>query len=172
MMEKKLRNLIKDHVRSERGPCLLTSKLPLNAHAGVGHVFDYKGKKLVSKCSETSSGKRILEFRITSFRGLSIGAIHYYCTAESPMFYEFADSPGWTYGVLTHNLDIPREAKPMTFHITRILSQEEIDDDPQRWAGYDPGDKVIAFESEEEILEIIEQLRPAFGDDWEIEIIS
>lgn len=162
-----LKNTIEKHIKWLQGPNLTKADLPLDPNIGIGYEFTKDGERLKTSFEpDLKYGKRILKFRISTYRGISWDAVHYYCRAESYVDYEMIDKPGWSTGMSHFPEGFPEDSKDMKFELVRELSQEEIDENPERWSHYDAGDKVIAFDSEDEIMEIIQKLKPAFGKGW------
>lgn len=162
-----LRETIEKHVKWLKGPNLAKAILPLDANVGMGYEFIHNNERLkTSYTPRLKDGKRVLLFRINSFKGVSWDAIHYYCTVESYVNYDITDKPGWSRGIFDFPEGFPEDSKDMKFELVRELTQKEIDENPERWRSCEVGDKVIAFETKEEILKIIEKLKPAFGEGW------
>ena len=116
---------------------------------------------------------------ISSFRGISIGAIHYYGKLKADGI-KFVDGEGnGHFGYLGESVrNWPKEKQDLydsSYHIeiVRPVTQEEIDKDPMRWDGYCAGWETNGFESIEEIKKIAQKVFKArFPEGWEGLIID
>lgn len=103
-----------------------------------------------------------VKIEITSFRGISIGAIHYYANicVNQPDICKVENGQTLSCGGY-----ICEEWKNMPNSITdnyggfwhidvrRPLTQAEIEADPNRWRSYSPNDFTSSFESKKEAIE-------------------
>lgn len=138
---------------------------------GLGLTFrDNKGVeyKTVGKIPQT------LQFDVSSFRGLSIGAIHYY---GSIRLYEpeliFIDEDGKP---TKHSISgsfskyKPIQARGLTIKINRFITSEELEDE-NRWRGYHENSLVDGFETEEELWKYgISLIKKRFKGNWMIDV--
>ena len=172
MNTKDTRAFLEKHYRRTGGANLNKEKYPIPASLGTGFRIQYEDKWLKTVFPPfLDTGKRELKFRISSYRGISIGAVHYYCTAVSYIENEVEGRPGYCIGLSPLDRTIPEENKTLRFELIRPLTAEEIKDDPERWSYFDEGDSVIAFEDKEDILEIIEQFKQILKEDeWIVRI--
>lgn len=107
---------------------------------------------------------RNIILEISSFRGICADAVHYYGTI-------MADginicSKGESGHIVSHSgylgeefKNLPKEKQDSyhgqyKIHVARILTEEEYNNDPNRWEFYYPGCKVTAFDSVSEIEKI------------------
>lgn len=69
-------------------------------------------------------------------------------------------------------IEIPNEYQTIKGEFVRPLTQKEIDKQPKRWGNwYQVGDLVTAFESLEEIENLIKSLKKKFSSkEWKVEI--
>ncbi len=118
-----------------------------------------------------------VRIRISSFRGVSPGAVHYYATIIGDgvqlcseqgngriRIHGGAISEEW---VNIHSKD-PRYVPEIRMEVVRPLTQKEIDDDLQRWEHYDEGDMVMAFYTPDEALKAAMDIVAArFTGEWE-----
>lgn len=174
MTNKEIKNLLDNHYKRIEGANLKRETFPIPASLGTGFRIQYEDKWLKTVFPPfLDTGKRELKFRISSYRGISIGAIHYYCTAESYLDKEVEGQPGYCIRLSPLDRSIPEENRTLKFELVRPLTAKEIEDDPERWRSYDEGDSVIAFEDKEDILEIIEQFKQILKEDeWIVRIVD
>lgn len=122
----------------------------------------------------------VATIRVSTFRGVSMGAIHYYGRIE-------ATAPeitciGSRGEKCTIGGYICEEWKKMSdeekkfvgeryeIELVRPVTQNEIDEDPDRWYGYDAGDKTNGFYSKEEIFSLAKKIIEYRFPGWEIEL--
>nr|WP_302693243.1 hypothetical protein [uncultured Prevotella sp.] len=101
--------------------------------------------------------KRLINIEISSFYGLCGGAIHYYATLYINVANVCDNSSvsGYLGGI-----EIPNEYQTIKGEFVRPLTLKEIDEQPRRWDfPYQEGDLVNAFESLEEIENLIKKLK-------------
>ena len=126
--------------------------------------------KLNIKCK--INNPRNVCIRITTFRGISWNAIHYYGTI-------IADGVNWIdeYGSylggyiskwFSENKNDLYESK-YDIHLLRELTQEEIDKDPDRWNFYEAGDMVSSFNTIKEIEDLAIEVAKIRFPGWNIE---
>lgn len=113
---------------------------------------------------------RIAIINIRSFYGLCGGATHYYADFCIDVNNVCGNScvDGYLGGI-----EIPNEYKTIKGDFVRPLTQKEKDEQPDRQdCQYQVGDLVNAFESLEEIEELIKNFKEKFSTkEWEIDII-
>lgn len=129
---------------------------------------------------------RKVRIEITSYRGISWDAVHYYAAIDADgidrIRYEDYDGTGTKRpvaisGYLGEEFNrLPREKRDIwggNYHIevARPVTEADIAKDPHRWEHYTPGDLTNAFNSAEEAEETARAIVFArFGDGWELEI--
>lgn len=117
---------------------------------------------------------------ITSWRGISINAIHYYgeIVAMGPYLSktdEHGDSlcvGGFIcdeWGAMSRN-DRKFVNEDYRIEVVRPLSQNEIDEDPERWRGYIEGCSVNSFCSLDDVISISKKIIRARFPGWTMEI--
>ena len=121
-----------------------------------------------------------IKIRITSFQGISPGAIHYYAEIVADGIYLCKEENGIISSVSGYICEeykqMPKEKKdPISslyfIEAERDVTQEMIDDDPDRWHGYRAGYKTNAFNTIKEAEEIATRIAKArFQGAWTIEI--
>ena len=123
-------------------------KLPLDLFLKHdGYEFDFKDRKYTLQISNTKENPRdTLKLKITSFRGISIGATHYYGDLALPFISIFIT--GTNRSIMGAGVpNLPREIE-----LQRILTEEEISNNPDRYLGYSTGEAVKAFNSIDDII--------------------
>lgn len=142
----------------------ITGVIPQNI--GEGFQFDLSDKTYTTMGSYTKDKKRLMNIEISSFCG---GAIHYYAKLYIKVSNVCGNSSvsGYLGGI-----EIPNEYQTIKGEFVRPLTQKEIDKQPDRWGyWYQVGDLVNAFESLEEIENLIKNLKKKFSSkEWKVEI--
>lgn len=136
---------------------------------GEGFQFKLDDKIYTTTGSYTKDRKRLINIEISSFCGLCGGAIHYYATLYIKVnnVCDNSSVSGYLGGI-----EIPNEYQTIKGEFVRPLTQKEIDNQPNRWDfGYEVGDLVNAFESIEEIENLIKKFKKKFSSkEWKVEI--
>lgn len=112
--------------------------------------------------------KRRATLDITTFRGVSFNAIHYYGKIEiQGVNMECDGEPGHSRMVFDDN--IPLAHYIYYLELTRPLSKKEIDEDPERWGDYyNEGDLTNCFEAIGDVVALAKEIfRLRFTGDWE-----
>lgn len=156
------------YLRIEKGYDIskITGAIPQNI--GEGFQFNLFGKTYTTMGSYTKDKKRLMNIEISSFCGLCGGAIHYYAKLHINVSNVCDNSSvdGYLGGI-----EIPNEYQTIKGDFVRQLTQKEKDEQPDRWAGYQVGDLVNAFESLKEIESLIKNLKKKFSSkEWKVEI--
>ena len=157
------------YLRIEKGFDIskITGTIPQNI--GEGYQFNLSGKQYTTIGSYTKDKKRLLNIEISSFCGLCGGAIHYYAKLYIKVSNVCGNSSvsGYLGGI-----EIPNEYQTIKGEFVRSLTQKEKDENPNRWdISYQVGDLVNAFESLEEIENLIKELKKKFSSkEWKVEI--
>ena len=145
----------------------ITGVIPQNI--GEGFQFNLSGKIYTTMGSYTTDGKRLMNIEIRSFCGLCGGAIHYYATLYIDVNNVCGNNSvkGYLGGI-----EIPNKYKTIKGEFVRPLTQKEKDKQPDRWGyGYQVGDLVNAFESLQEIENLIKNLKKKFSSkEWKVVI--
>lgn len=138
---------------------------PFDSNQGVGVEFEFDGEILKA---DFSGKKRKVVLTITSWVGISGGAIHVYGTLnpEDLYFYKKGNkNRSWSSSAQP---EITRGAK---IHVRRPLPQEEIDEDKRRYEYYDAGDYITGFMSVNKLIEAAKKIfKEKFVGDWEFKI--
>ncbi len=120
-----------------------------------------------------SNSKRRATLDITTYRGVSFNAIHYYGKIEiQGVNMECDGAPGHSRMVFDDN--IPLAHYIYHLELTRPISQKEIDEDPERWGDYyNEGDLTNCFETIEDVVALAKEVfRLRFAGDWEFYVES
>lgn len=119
---------------------------------------------------EKKSKTRGVKLEITSFRGISLGAMHYYGNLIADgIDFLCLDKANTT----TSNWEI-QKINPLyrwryEFELKRPVTQQEIEQDSDRWNHYAPGDFTTSFDTKEEIIALAKQcFRMRFAGAWEL----
>ena len=124
--------------------------------------------------------KPVVRIEITSWRGISIGAVHWYANirADAPNICS-KDENG---RVTSHCGYISEEWKQMPKEITdmiggeyrievqRPVTQADFDKDPDRWEGYEIGWSTDAFDTKTEAFNTAKKIAEYRFPGWEIEL--
>lgn len=111
---------------------------------------------------------------ISSFRGVSIGAIHYYATIDvQGVNMVYKDNPSCSTMDFECQRQYPLSAYIYRLRLLRPLTEKEILEDREferygRFYGFKPGDLSQSWQSEEEIVEFAKEVFKArFQGQWE-----
>lgn len=108
---------------------------------------------------------------VTTFRGISFNAIHYYGKIEiQGVNMEVDGEPGHSRMVFDDNTPLAHYIYCLT--LKRPLSKEEIGEDPDRWGDYyNEGDLTNCFETIEDIISLAKEVfRLRFSGEWEFHV--
>lgn len=126
---------------------------------------------------------RTVKIEITTYRGISIGAEHYYASIIADGINicskEIRDNKEC---VIRHGGYICEEYSNAlkensiwkgiySIDVLRTVTQEMIDANPTRWEHYEAGDKTNAFDTKESVIEVAKKITAArFSKDWVVKI--
>ena len=160
---------INRYLRIEKGFDISKIDELIPQNIGEGFQLNLSGKIYTTTGRYTKDEKRIVNIDIRSFCGLCGGAIHYYATLYINVANVCDNSSvsGYLGGI-----EIPNEYQTIKGEFVRPLTQKEKDNQPDRWGfGYKVGDLVNAFESLQEIENLIKKLKKKFSSkEWKVEI--
>ena len=167
----KKHNITPDNIRDYMNNYESDFPLVIDDKAGL----DYKDEKTRaiphnSCIYQKKSKTRCVKLEITSFRGISWNAIHYYgkLVADGIEF-QCLDNPRTT----TSNWDA-KKINPFyqwryEFDLRRPVTQEEINHDPDRWECYQLGTFTTSFDTKEEIIALAKEcFKMRFTGEWEL----
>lgn len=147
---------------------------PIPSSIGEGHEFMIRDEKYITTShypnADDNNKKRKITANITTYAGMCGGARHYYCKIDSKI-YNVSESGVYSFGYLG-GYKIPQEFTSIEFELGREVTEEMIAEDPARWEYYHPGYMTNAFESKEDIYNLIDFLKAnVFTEDsWEWKI--
>ena len=110
---------------------------------------------------------------ITSWRGISVGAIHYYAKIRifEPNLIYIEDGKECRASIGGYfDRHKPNDAKDIDIEVVRKLTSKEIEDDPERWRGYDVGDLTNCWEDEAELIAMVKKIIRNRFKGWKYEI--
>lgn len=116
------------------------------------------------------SKTRCVKLEITSFRGVSWGAMHYYGKLIADgIDFQCLDNPS----TITSNWEAEKKNPLYQWHydfeLRRPATSEEIERDPDRWYGYGPGQFTASFDTKEEIIALAKEcFKMRFKGEWEL----
>lgn len=119
------------------------------------------------------NSKRRATLDITTFRGVSFNAIHYYGKINiQGVNMEVDGKPGHSRMIFDDNLPLAHYIYYL--ELTRPLTKEEISEDPERWGDYyHEGDLTNCFETIEDVVALAKEVfRLRFTGDWEFYVES
>lgn len=145
---------------------------------GVGIKFMEKSRKTNEPIEYTSVANEdnLITLEITSFTGISIGAVHYYAKIST---YDLSFTCFEDGKLEKHNIcgafKKPKEIEGINIKVRRRLTAKDIKNgtryDKKRWEGYRLGNLVNAFDTEEEALQYaISLIKARFAGDWFIRV--
>lgn len=159
-----------DYLRVEKGFDISEIDGLIPQNIGEGFQFKLSGEIYTTIGSYTKDKKRLVDVEISSFCGLCSGAMHYYAKfcINISCVYNNSSVSGYLGGI-----EIPNEYKTIKGNFVRPLTQKEKNKYPNRWDWfYRAGDLVNAFESLEELEELIKKFKKKFSTkEWKINII-
>ena len=141
-----------------------------NDDCGLDIVLPEKKLHAIKSWGYTkNTQKRRVTLEISTFRGISFNAIHYYGKLNiQGVGMEYDEQPGKSTMLFDDN--IPLGHYSYKLELQRPLTQKEIDEDPKRWdIYYQAGDLTNCFETIEEIIESTKEIfKLRFKGDWEL----
>lgn len=164
-------NITPDNIRDYMNNYDFDSFLEIDDKAGLDFKDEETRAIPHNPCIYQKKTKtRCVKLEITSFRGISLGAMHYYgkLIADGVDF-QCLDNPNTT----TSNWDAenisPLYQWSYYFELRRPITQEEIERDPDRWYGYDPEGFTSSFDTKEEIIALAKEcFKMRFKGEWEL----
>lgn len=140
-------SLTPDNIRDYMCNHAFDSHLVIDDKAGLDYKDDETKAIPHSSCIYQKKSKtRCVKLEISSFRGISCGAIHYYgkLIADGVDF-RLLDNPKITTSNWEAEKKSPLYQWTYQFDLRRPVTKEEIDQDPDRWYCYNPGDFTTSF---------------------------
>lgn len=162
-------NWLKEHICLCDNSTVFDAKFPIPSNYGEGFQFEYNGE-IFETCGKWEGGKRVLDLSVTTFGSYTAEASHYYCRIRLPLSCKSTTRKMWIDGSIVDE-KVPKQFRDVTFDLCKPLTLEEIENDRQgRWIGFDEGDSRNAFYTEEEMLEVINNLTKYFDNGWRFKI--
>lgn len=149
------------------------SDFPLKIDDKAGLDFKDKETKAIPHDSciyQKKSKTRCVKLEITSFRGISWGAIHFYGKMVADgIDFQMLDNPKITTSNWEAKKINPFYQWRYEFDLRRPTTEEEINNDPDRWHGYHPGSFTTSFDTKEEIIALAKEcFKMRFTGKWEL----
>lgn len=167
--ETALQSVLK-HCRVDYGSSTLPDVIPVDF--GVGLKFkDDEGIEYTTLPRERYEAT--IHAKITSWRGISMGAIHYYAKihlSDLSLSYVKHGKPCTSSISGYFDRHKPNDAKSCEIEVVRELTSQEMFDDPQRWDCYHVGDLTNCWESEEELIALVKKIIRNRFKGWKYEI--
>lgn len=164
-------NLTPDNIRDYMNNNESNFPLKIDDKAGLDFKDDETRAIRSSSCIfQKKSKTRCVKLEITSFRGISWGAIHYYgkLIADGIAF-QLLEQPSTTTSNWNARKQNPFYQWKYEFTLCRPLTQEEVNQDPDRWYAYKSGDFASCFDTKEEIIALAKEcFKFRFVGDWEL----
>jgi len=142
-------------------------------NCGLDIVIPEKGLHAVKSWGFRDSNRvRRATLEISTFVGISFGAIHYYGDIViQGVNMEYDEKPGTSTFIYDNNL--PLALYTYKLKLKRPVTKEEIETDPDRWLWYREGSLTNCFETIEEIIELAKQVfKLRFSGSWEFYVES
>ena len=143
-------------------------------NCGLDIVLHDKGLHAVKSWGYSKSNqKRRATIKITTFKGISFNAIHYYGKINiQGVNMERNGKPGNSTMIFDNT--IPLAHYSYELELKRPISQNEIDEDPERWGDYyEANDMTNCFETIEEVVPLAKDVfRLRFAGEWEFYVES
>ena len=149
--------------------------LPEYFNINVGLDFKLKTRpELYAKVNNPRTVKIIL----TTFRGLSWDAVHYYSKIEADGIYIVDPETNYSIGgyICEEYKNLPKEKDAIwswkyEIEVERYITQQELDENPNRWRGYELGWTTNAFYTKEDALaQALKIVEARFSPEWTVEI--
>lgn len=138
---------------------------------GVGVTFTTNGVEYTTFIHKRNEGDpREVYLKTRSWVGISPGAIHSYgkFSVYDPTLRYIEDDKIQTSSI-GGAFKKPDECKSFNIEVMRLLTQEEITEDPQRWEGYDAGCSTNCFYTTEEVIEKAKEIfAKRFVGNWKL----
>ena len=164
-------NITPDNIRDYMSNYKFDSLLEIDDKAGLDYKDEETRAILHNSCIYQKKSKtRCVKLEITSFRGVSWGAMHYYgkLIADGIDFQFIADPKTTTSNWEAEKIS-PLYQWHYEFELRRPATSEEIERDPDRWYGYHPGEFTSSFDTKEEIIALAKEcFKMRFKGEWEL----
>ena len=139
---------------------------------GIGLEFkDGEGIEYTTIGDLNKQSRRDVTLTISSFRGISPGAVHYYGRLSTSGL-SFKNKEGERLNISgSFDKYKPKECLHFTIDLVRILTKEELEKWPDRFVGYRPGYTTNCFNTKQEVMDKGKEVfLKRFKGNWELEI--
>lgn len=164
-------NITSDNIRDYMRNHAFDSLLEIDDKAGLGFKDEETRAIPHNSCIYQKKSKtRCVKLEITSFRGISWDAMHYYGKLIADgIDFQRLDNPKIT----TSNWDAEKISPfyqwKYEFELQRPVTQDEIEQNSDRWEYYSPGDFTQSFDTKEEIIALAKEcFKMRFKGEWEL----
>lgn len=155
-----------NHLDSKRGIVVYPDIFEDNY--GYDIEIPTKEKILITKPSWKKKGKRRVWLEVSTWRGISSNAVHFYGTLKiEGVDIIYKDNDQISTYVDEHKYPFADDS--YDFKIMRTLTEEEIKRDTKRWEDWDVGDRTNCFETKKELIELSSEIfKIKFSGEWEL----
>ena len=164
-------NITPDNIRDYMNNYEDDFPLEIDDKAGLDFKDEETKARLHNSCIYQQKSKtRCVKLEITSFRGVSWGAMHYYGRLSADgIDFQYLDDPKTTTSNWEAKKINPFYQWRYEFDLRRPVTQEEINHDPDRWECYRPGTFTTSFDTKEEIIALAKVcFKMRFSGEWEL----
>lgn len=118
--------------------------------------------------SKKANSPREVILNIRSWRGISIGAIHYYGDLS---FWGIGFTKNGNFESESSSTGFPRVSQSISINLKRKLTKQEIETQKDRWTGYREGDFISNFNTIKDLeYRAGEVFKKSFGPFWKLKI--
>lgn len=146
-------------------PDILDSSIGLGRHETVDVIG------IISWDRKNKGTRRKIIIKITTFRGISSDAVHFYAKLIVDGVYtaNINDLDKCENVSRKQEQEFPELGYKYNFNIRRIVNQAEIDLNPKMWEYYDGGDQTDRFTTKLELIShATELIKLRFTGDWDV----
>ncbi|MDE7377517.1 MAG: hypothetical protein K2N13_00965 [Paraprevotella sp.] len=164
-------NITPDNIRDYMNNYESDFPLVIDDKAGLDYKDDETQAIPHNSCIYQKKSKtRCVKLEISSFRGISWGAMHYYGNLLADgIDFQSLDNPKITTSNWEAAKKNPLYQWKYKFELRRPLTLKEMDRDPDRWAGYMPDSFTSSFDTKEEIIALAKEcFKMRFKGEWEL----
>lgn len=143
---------IQDNLR-----CFTLDEFPIPDNYGDGFLFKVDDEEYITKGVYDYPNKEYREIRLVIS---TFGVQHYYASINIHVRNVNVEHPERSiFGCYCEKV-IPNNYQDLRFELTRKVTQEEKENYPNRWVGYDVGDDTDAFYNEDDIISLFKEILP------------
>lgn len=148
-------------------------KEPIPVTYGLGVEFENKSGKFVTIDDVHYKDGREITLTITSFVGISMGAIHCYgrlvwydlplkCLESKDKYHKVGDISS-----ISGAFEKPEETEDGEVVLRRLITKEELKD-KDRFEGYSEDSWINCFDTAEEVLKLGKEIHKKYFSDWKL----